>query len=552
MIFGCLRLPNWPRWDFSTAGIFGAHVAMRGQIEAIVRHAGCAEYHFFTPEPCASQNLPQGEWNWHGDAKIWYNCISQLPSMLAQGRITVFHEPGHAGLSHHSYIRSRFCRKPFVSTSVVHCASYQFLVERFLHTLLSETLPCDSIICPSRAVREALYRILEGLSDSLSKDFAPVRYRGRLDVIPLGVDTDLFRPRAKADCRAQLGLPQTVPIVLWVGRFSVVDKADLQPLLIAFRRVLKAPGCGEARLVLAGEDTRYGYAQVVGAAAQEFGIGHRVLTLTNFSWTARPLLYGSADIFISPADNIQETFGLTPIEAMASGLPVVAADWDGYRDTVVHGETGFLVPSVWAECDTLISALAPVMPWQTDHLRLAQSVAVDVDAMTRHLTQLITSPETRRRMGEAARRRACEHYAWDHIVSQYVRLWQELANVAETLEWRPGARTHLAAHYHRNFGHYASETLKETSKVLVTAEGHLFRRHKLKPLIHNDMVDVLDDVELRRILITAWLLGSANRSALTLASLFDTLSLARHQEQDTFIRRVTWLIKYGLLRLVRS
>lgn len=471
--------------------------------------------------------------------------------ILSEGRITVFHEPGHARLSHHSYIRSRFCRRPFVSTCVVHCASYQFLVERFLDTLLGETLPCDSIICTSRAVREALCRILDGLSDSLGKDFAPVRYRGRLDVIPLGVDTDLFRPRNKADCRTQLGLPQAVPIVLWMGRFSVVDKMDLQPLLIAFRRVLKTPGCAEARLVLAGEDTRYGYAQVVGTAAQEFGIANRVLTLTNFSWTARPLLYGSADIFVSPADNIQETFGLTPLEAMASGLPVVASDWNGYRDTVVHGETGFLVPSVWAECDTLISALAPVMPWQTDHLRLAQSVAVDVDAMTRYLTQLITCPETRLRMGEAARRRACEHYAWQHIIAHYVSLWQELTSVAETVEWRPGTRTHLAAHYHRNFGHYASETLKETSKVTVTAEGHLFRRRKLRPPVHTDMVDVLDDDELRRILITVWLLGGASRSGVTLASLFDALSLATHQDRDTSIRRVMWLIKYGLLRLVR-
>ena len=53
----------------------------------------------------------------------------------------------------------------------------------------------------------------------------------------------------------------------------------------------------------------------------------------------------SGDVFLSLPDNIQETFGLVVVEAMASGLPVLGSDWDGYRDLVVHGETGFLVPT---------------------------------------------------------------------------------------------------------------------------------------------------------------------------------------------------------------
>ena len=49
--------------------------------------------------------------------------------------------------------------------------------------------------------------------------------------------------------------------------------------------------------------------------------------------------------FISLSDNIQETFGLTIIEGMAAGKPVIATDWDGYRQTVRHGDTGFLIPT---------------------------------------------------------------------------------------------------------------------------------------------------------------------------------------------------------------
>jgi glycosyltransferase involved in cell wall biosynthesis len=53
----------------------------------------------------------------------------------------------------------------------------------------------------------------------------------------------------------------------------------------------------------------------------------------------------AADLFISLADNIQETFGLTPVEAMAAELPVLVTDWDGYRETVRDGMDGFRIPT---------------------------------------------------------------------------------------------------------------------------------------------------------------------------------------------------------------
>ena len=58
----------------------------------------------------------------------------------------------------------------------------------------------------------------------------------------------------------------------------------------------------------------------------------------------KKLALAAADLFCSPADNLQETFGLSVLEAMASSLPVVASDWNGYRDLVLHGRTGWLVP----------------------------------------------------------------------------------------------------------------------------------------------------------------------------------------------------------------
>ena len=66
--------------------------------------------------------------------------------------------------------------------------------------------------------------------------------------------------------------------------------------------------------------------------------------------TDRPELYNAADVFTSPIDNLQETFGLTPLEAMSCGVPQVVSDWDGYKDTVEDGITGFRIPVYWTDC----------------------------------------------------------------------------------------------------------------------------------------------------------------------------------------------------------
>ena len=56
----------------------------------------------------------------------------------------------------------------------------------------------------------------------------------------------------------------------------------------------------------------------------------------------------AANIFVSLSDNIQETFGLTVIEAMAAELPCVVTDWNGYKDLVKDNETGYLIPTKYA------------------------------------------------------------------------------------------------------------------------------------------------------------------------------------------------------------
>ena len=115
-------------------------------------------------------------------------------------------------------------------------------------------------------------------------------------------------------------------------------------------------------------------------------------------------IWFAADFFISLSDNVQETFGLVPIEAMAAGLPVVVSDWDGYRESVRDGIDGFTVPT-WQPGPGAGTDLAQM--YASNHLTYdhyigaaSQGVAVDINACAEAFSRLIGDPELRRRMGE--------------------------------------------------------------------------------------------------------------------------------------------------------
>jgi hypothetical protein len=143
-------------------------------------------------------------------------------------------------------------------------------------------------------------------------------------------------------------------------------------------------------------------------------------------------LWAAGDIFLSLVDNIQETFGITPLEAMAAGLPVVASDWDGYRFTVRHGVEGFLIPTLGGPPGALGEALSArhavgLDSYQSFVGAVAQHTAVHVGRAAEAIAELTRNPELRRRMGAAGRVRAREAFDWPVVVRQLTGLFEELA-----------------------------------------------------------------------------------------------------------------------------
>ena len=144
--------------------------------------------------------------------------------------------------------------------------------------------------------------------------------------------------------------------------------------------------------------------------------------------------WAAADIFVSLVDNIQETFGITPLEAMAAGLPVVASDWDGYRFTIADGETGFLAPTLGSPSGPPGELLAArhgltLDTYQSYVGAAAQHTAVDIAATAKALEVLIRDPQHRRAMAAAGRAAAKRRFDWPVVSAAYLALFAELDGV---------------------------------------------------------------------------------------------------------------------------
>jgi hypothetical protein len=166
-------------------------------------------------------------------------------------------------------------------------------------------------------------------------------------------------------------------------------------------------------------------------AAAAFCPSVRALFLDGRRPEIRAGIWFAADVFTSLSDNIQETFGLAPVEAMAAGLPVVVSDWDGYRDTVRHGVDGFAVPTLMPPpglgTDLALRHDLNVDSYDFYIGAASQCVSVDVAAAADAYTLLASDPELRRAMGAAGRRRAEERFDWPVVIGACQELWAELA-----------------------------------------------------------------------------------------------------------------------------
>jgi D-inositol-3-phosphate glycosyltransferase len=411
--------------------VFGFDVAVHGLTSALMTHGSFERLALFH-QP--GQAVPVSQWS-EPKMEIEIAPATSIPAFLSSQPVFAWLQPD-AETEPVKY-RNAFGSHPFPFTTLIHNAGSPQLMRTFyLWLLLDGFAACDSMICTSRAVRSAVYETLGYMSAELERFCsAKLNYGGRLDVLPLGVDVNRFRPMSKTEIRRELGWPEQAWILLWFGRFSAVDKADLLPALRVFRRLVEANPGKCLKFVLAGSDHQYiPFVPSLVGFATSLGIAEHLLWIDHPPQQDRQKFFAAADVFTSPSDNLQETFGITPVEAMACGTPQVVSDWDGYRDTVVHGVTGFRVPTQWTSCDEDPSVAFGIGGRGYQGFVLAQSVAVDLREYQAALQQLIDHPELCQKMSAASRSRAEEVFGWSVVVRRYEELWEELNSIANKMK----------------------------------------------------------------------------------------------------------------------
>ncbi len=316
---------------------------------------------------------------------------------------------------------------------ITHTMSTRRIIEG-LHELMSQPVEAwDGIICTSRAVQSVVRRHLDIEAAYFTQRFGAARVpQPQLPVIPLGIDTAGFTPLpgARARMRDRFGAGEDAVVVLTVGRLSVVEKANPYPLFLALERIAQETG-RSVHLWMTGWTNRPEEEALHREGAAAICPSVTVQIIDGRDPDVRRNIWAGADIFTLPADSIQETFGLVPVEAMAAGLPVVMPDWDGFRDTVVHGQTGFLVPTRMSPPGTgqiIARRFADESDGYLQYLTLVQGqVQVDVPAYHDALLALMDAG-LRARMGAAAQAHARARFDWAAVIPQYHRLAADLAD----------------------------------------------------------------------------------------------------------------------------
>ncbi|MEW6170014.1 MAG: glycosyltransferase family 4 protein [Candidatus Omnitrophota bacterium] len=216
---------------------------------------------------------------------------------------------------------------------------YNFFA-KFYHRLLGN----NSILCSSNSD----LKIWSNLCAGIFKDMAYY--------LPWPLDTNMFKPRGyagQAVMRKRFNIPASSPLILYAGRISFAKNVHF--LIKTFKELLKI--VPQSRLCLAGREDNKPYSGIsfvqdkdylefIKHKCRNYGISDKVIFTGQLKREELTFLYSTADILINLTTDYGENFGYAQVEAMACATPVICTDWGGLKDTVIHGKTGYRIPTI--------------------------------------------------------------------------------------------------------------------------------------------------------------------------------------------------------------
>jgi glycosyltransferase involved in cell wall biosynthesis len=209
----------------------------------------------------------------------------------------------------------------------------------------------------------------------------------KISVIPNGIDCAEFADLPpEGTLRKKLGLSSETKVVLYLGRINEIKGLDL--LAMAFKGLIR--GMPEARLIIAGFDD--GYGPRLKKLVQDLGLEGKVLSPGPCYGRDKLAAYVDADVYVLSSN--YEIFGITVLEALACGTPVVVTDRCGLAGTVAE-RAGLVVP------------------YEIEPLRIA-------------LARMLNDDDLRRQCSATGKTLVCEQFDWKNIVNQVEQLYREV------------------------------------------------------------------------------------------------------------------------------
>lgn len=323
--------------------------------------------------------------------------MARAPDFVATTELRAWHGT-EAEIFRPRVLRERFAKRAYPITFSLKDTHSPEALQAIVQSLLwghSEVF--DSVICTSLSSQAEVRQIIEKSETDLARQTGGEhRWRGRIDRVPHGVAAWHFRPVDRANARLTFGVPQRAFVVLHTGRLDG-RRTAFRPLLSAVRHLQELHRDVDVRVVLSGAVEAPKHVDAIFEEAMTFGVADALLPLGAIPFDDRPLVYATADVFVTTSDHDGEGVDGSMLEAMSCGVPQVVPDCGGYRDVVVHGETGFLV---------------------------------NPDALAHRLELLLEDEDRRRRMARTSRNRARDQHDWSRVIGDYERLWDELAALA--------------------------------------------------------------------------------------------------------------------------
>lgn len=409
--------------------------------------------------------------------------------------------------------------------------------------------PWDALICTSGVARSVVGKIQDETRAWLAEQLGATRFSDmQTPVIPLGVNTpDFARDDPQiAKARVKLGLAVDDVAFLSAGRLTFHAKANPIPLYLALEAASKKAGaplvCIEAGLY-PNPRTAAAYKSHRSTVAPSV----RFIEVAGDDEAMYAAAWRAADVFVSISDNIQETFGLTPVEAMAAGLPVLVSDWNGYKDTVRDGVDGYRVPTILPREGVGeqmgLNHASGADTYDFFIGRVSMATSVDVEVLAERIISLASRPELRHALGSAGQARATAEYDWPTILDRYVDLVAELGDIraaarAETggpSQW-PGRPDPFAL-----FADYPTHRLSGDWRVAATGDSAA-----LAALLDLTMANYVLDAS-----FPAEAIQEIHRLAEREEQTVDALLASVDRPYPTKVRALMWLSKFGLLALRR-